>query len=103
VWAVRNSCMMVFANLVAKLVGTKVVHDEESTANSVTAAQMFARFPTLFEFLLGQLTTAAAASEGATRFVCPAPPCAPLLTRGCVCVSVCVGLCVAVCVDAGVV
>ena len=59
--------MMVFANLVARLVGTKVVPDEESDANSVTAAQMFARFPPLFDFLLEQLSHAAAASEGACR------------------------------------
>lgn len=62
-WAVRNSSMMVFANLVARLVGTKVVHDEEAAANSVTAAQLFARFPQLFGFLLTQLRDSFAASS----------------------------------------
>jgi hypothetical protein len=56
-WQVRNSCMMLFTQVLQRALGNKRVGytDEAAAQNGVTAQQFFACYPTLHPFLLGQL------------------------------------------------
>lgn len=52
---VRNSSNLLFAALVLRIFGAKRVQDEHSMENKMTAREFFARFPSLYEYLLEQL------------------------------------------------
>jgi hypothetical protein len=56
-WQVRNSCMMLFTQVLQRALGNKRVGytDESAAQNGVTAQQFFACYPMLHPFLLGQL------------------------------------------------
>eukprot|EP00062_Callorhinchus_milii_P008029 gi/632950276/ref/XP_007890628.1/ PREDICTED: thyroid adenoma-associated protein [Callorhinchus milii] len=59
VWAVRNSSTLLFSTLITRIFGVKKGKDEHSKKNRMTGREFFARFPTLYPFLLKQLETVA--------------------------------------------
>ena len=54
-WAVRNSCMMVFSAIVQRAVDND--KKECGGAKAATAIEFFQRYPSLFPFLLNELAT----------------------------------------------
>ena len=56
---VRNSSNLLFTALVLRMFGAKRVQDEHSMENKLTAREFFARFPTLYPYLLQQLQESA--------------------------------------------
>ena len=55
-WAIRNSSMMLFANLLRHTVGSKVVTVDGSNHNRVTSEQFFSRLPQLYPYIVEELT-----------------------------------------------
>ena len=54
-WAIRNSAMMVFSAVVQRAVDNDKSSGNYSNSRAVTAEEFFARYPTLFPFLLKEL------------------------------------------------
>nr|XP_009667198.1 PREDICTED: thyroid adenoma-associated protein isoform X2 [Struthio camelus australis] len=59
VWAVRNSCTLLFSALITRIFGVKRGKDENSKKNRMTGREFFSRFPSLYPFLLKQLEVVA--------------------------------------------
>ncbi|KAG8229711.1 hypothetical protein J437_LFUL009836, partial [Ladona fulva] len=58
-WASRNAATLLFGALIIRIFGVKHSRDELNRRNRMTGRVFFERFPSLYDFLLGELKEAA--------------------------------------------